>query len=65
MVADGLVIGSSGNISMRVDKHHFVVTAGGVTYDKLTPADHQSSMGATDRGTVRANPRASWRCTEV
>ena len=40
MVADGLVIGSSGNISVRVDEHHFVVTAAGVPYDELGPADH-------------------------
>lgn len=40
MVADGLVIGSAGNISIRVDEHHFVVTAAGVPYGDLTPADH-------------------------
>jgi L-ribulose-5-phosphate 4-epimerase len=40
MVADGLVIGSAGNISVRVDEHRFVVSAGGVRYDQLEPADH-------------------------
>lgn len=40
MVADGLVIGSAGNISVRVDDGRFVVTAAGVPYDRLTPADH-------------------------
>jgi L-fuculose-phosphate aldolase len=40
MVADGLVIGSSGNISVRLDDNHFVVTAAGVPYGRLTPADH-------------------------
>jgi L-fuculose-phosphate aldolase len=40
MVADGLVIGSAGNISVRVDEHRFVVTAAGVPYDDLTAADH-------------------------
>ena len=40
MVADGLVIGSSGNISVRVDADHILVTAGGVTYDQLAPDDH-------------------------
>ena len=40
MVADGLVIGSSGNVSVRVDEHRFVVSAAGVPYDELGPADH-------------------------
>jgi ribulose-5-phosphate 4-epimerase/fuculose-1-phosphate aldolase len=40
MVADGLVIGSAGNVSVRVDDHRFVVSAGGVRYDLLEPADH-------------------------
>lgn len=35
MVRDGLVIGSAGNISVRVDEHHFVVTAAGVPYHRL------------------------------
>lgn len=39
MVADGLVIGSAGNISVRVDEDRFVVTAAGVAYDRLAPAD--------------------------
>ncbi len=40
MVADGLVVGSAGNVSVRLDQHHIVVTAGGVVYQKLTPGDH-------------------------
>jgi L-fuculose-phosphate aldolase len=40
MVADGLVVGSAGNISTRLDDHRFVVTAGGVPYEDLTPDDH-------------------------
>lgn len=40
MVADGLVIGSAGNISIRLDDDRFVVTAGGVSYDRLRPEDH-------------------------
>ena len=37
MVADGLVIGSAGNISVRIDEHRFVVTAAGVPYRRLDP----------------------------
>ena len=40
MVADGLVIGSAGNISVRVDDERFVVSAAGVGYDRLVPDDH-------------------------
>jgi L-fuculose-phosphate aldolase len=40
MVADGLVVGSAGNISVRIDEHHAVVSAGGRFYDQLTAADH-------------------------
>jgi ribulose-5-phosphate 4-epimerase/fuculose-1-phosphate aldolase len=40
MVADGLVIGSAGNISVRVDEHHFVVSAAGVRYAELVSDDH-------------------------
>jgi L-ribulose-5-phosphate 4-epimerase len=40
MVADGLVIGSAGNISVRLDPDHFVVSAAGVPYDRLRPDDH-------------------------
>jgi L-fuculose-phosphate aldolase len=40
MVADGLVIGSAGNISVRLDDHRFVASAGGVSYDELGPNDH-------------------------
>ena len=40
MVADGLVVASSGNISVRTSSKTFVVTAGGVPYGQLKPADH-------------------------
>jgi L-fuculose-phosphate aldolase len=40
MVADGLVVGSAGNISLRLDEHHAVVTAAGVPYGLLGPDDH-------------------------
>ncbi|MBA3288294.1 MAG: class II aldolase/adducin family protein [Acidimicrobiia bacterium] len=40
MVADGLVIGSSGNISVRVDDSHAVISAAGVPYGRLTADDH-------------------------
>jgi L-fuculose-phosphate aldolase len=53
MVADGLVVGSAGNVSLRVGEHHAVVTAGGVPYDKLVPDDHpvvDARDGAWDGG---------------
>ncbi len=40
MLAEGLVIGSAGNVSVRVDEHRFVVSAAGVRYDQLEPEDH-------------------------
>lgn len=40
MVRDRLVVGSAGNISVRIDEHHVVVTAGGVLYEHLTAEDH-------------------------
>ena len=40
MVADGLVIGSAGNISVRLDDARFVVTAAGVPYAALSADDH-------------------------
>jgi L-fuculose-phosphate aldolase len=40
MVADGLVIGSAGNISVRVDADRFVVSAAGLAYGELGPQDH-------------------------
>lgn len=40
MVRDGLVVGSAGNLSVRLDEEHVVVTAGGVPYERLTPEDH-------------------------
>jgi L-fuculose-phosphate aldolase len=40
MVADGLVIGSAGNVSVRVDAERFVVSAGGVVYGRLGADDH-------------------------
>ena len=46
MVADGLVIGSSGNVSVRVDEHRFVVSAAGVPYDQLGPTITPSSTPA-------------------
>jgi L-fuculose-phosphate aldolase len=39
MVADGLVIGSAGNISARVDPDRFVVSAADVPYAVLTADD--------------------------
>lgn len=40
MVADGLVIASAGNVSVRLDRYRFVVTAAGVPYEQLEPHDH-------------------------
>ena len=40
MVTDGLVVASSGNISIRTSDDSFVVTAGGVPYRQLKPSDH-------------------------
>jgi L-ribulose-5-phosphate 4-epimerase len=40
LVSDGLVVGSAGNISLRIDRHRAVVTAGGVPYERLTADDH-------------------------
>src|SRR5690349_5329347 len=37
-VADGLVVGTSGNVSVRVDDT-VLVTPSGVPYDRLTPGD--------------------------
>ncbi len=39
LVARGLVVGSSGNVSERLDAHHFVVTPAGVVYDRLRLVD--------------------------
>ncbi len=39
LVARGLVVGSSGNVSERIDEFHFVVTPAGVVYDKLRLVD--------------------------
>lgn len=39
LVARGLVVGSSGNVSERIDEHHFVVTPAGVVYEALTVGD--------------------------
>ncbi|MET0144100.1 MAG: class II aldolase/adducin family protein [Ilumatobacteraceae bacterium] len=47
MVADGLVVGSNGNISVRIDARHFVVSPGGVRYDRTTPADLPIVDGVT------------------
>ena len=40
MVSTGLVVGSAGNASVRVDDTTVLVSAGGVPYDQLTPDDH-------------------------
>ena len=39
LVARGLVVGSSGNVSERIDEHHFVVTPAGVVYEALAVGD--------------------------
>ncbi len=39
LVARGLVVGSSGNVSERIDEDHFVVTPAGVVYDALALSD--------------------------
>ena len=39
LVARGLVVGSSGNVSERLDDHHFVVTPAGIVYDRLRLVD--------------------------
>ncbi|CAM5647641.1 aldolase [Streptomyces spiroverticillatus] len=38
-VADGLVVGTSGNVSVRVGEDLVLVTPSGVPYDRLTPDD--------------------------
>ena len=40
MVSSGLVIGSAGNASVRLDDSTIVVSAGGVPYSDLGPDDH-------------------------
>ena len=40
MVADGLVVGSAGNASVRLGERSLVVSAGGRPYDELAPDDH-------------------------
>jgi L-fuculose-phosphate aldolase len=40
MLADRLVVGSAGNISVRLDEEHVVVSAGGVPYRQLDADDH-------------------------
>ncbi|MFM7535406.1 MAG: class II aldolase/adducin family protein [Acidimicrobiales bacterium] len=40
LVGHGLVVGSAGNVSIRVGDDHAVVSAGGVVYEELTPDDH-------------------------
>jgi L-fuculose-phosphate aldolase len=39
LVARGLVVGSSGNVSERLDANYFVVTPAGVVYDRLRLVD--------------------------
>ena len=40
LVTDRLVVGSAGNVSVRLDEHHAVVSAGGRLYEHLVPDDH-------------------------
>ncbi len=40
MAETGLVVGSAGNVSVRLDEHRIVVSAGGLLYDRLQPSDH-------------------------
>ncbi len=40
LVGHGLVVGSAGNVSVRVGADHAVVSAGGVVYEDLSPDDH-------------------------
>jgi L-fuculose-phosphate aldolase len=40
LVEANLVIGSAGNVSVRLDEHRAVVSAGGVPYSRLDPEDH-------------------------
>ncbi len=40
MVADRLVVGSAGNVSVRVDANTIVVSAGGKLYEHLSSGDH-------------------------
>ncbi len=39
MVDDGLVIGSAGNVSMRLDPHRIVVSPAGIAYERFGPED--------------------------
>ena len=40
LLAQGLVVGSAGNVSVRVDPDHVVVSAGGMLYEHLEASDH-------------------------
>ncbi len=40
MVNDKLVVGSAGNVSVRLDADRLVVSAGGMLYEHLTASDH-------------------------
>ncbi len=40
LAAEGFVVGSAGNASLRIDEGTAVVSAGGVPYDQLVPGDH-------------------------
>ena len=55
MVSDGLVVASSGNISVRTSLTSFVVTAGGVPYNLLQPGNHPevSTVDGSFTGTHR------------
>ena len=55
-VQAGLVIGSAGNVSVRLDDDEAVVSAAGVPYGELDPEDHP--VVALADGTVRQGRRA-------
>jgi L-fuculose-phosphate aldolase len=40
LISDRLVVGSAGNISERLDEHHFVVSPGGQQYGDLQPEQY-------------------------
>jgi L-fuculose-phosphate aldolase len=39
MISNGLAAGTAGNLSVRVDNQHFVITPGSTPYDELTADD--------------------------
>ncbi len=56
MVADGLVIGSAGNVSVRLDADRFVVSAAGIVYGALSAGDHPVVDIATGTWEGRCRP---------